>query len=145
MSEGPEEIVVRCMRCAAGDYPAPVGAARRSCARCGVEVWLDVALPDDIAKMFPGRPYTLLCAECDVSDESSPVVTADAQIERLLAGGLRPEQVAHILAVGVAAAGKPLDETQLEIMLNPRGDKAQAYRRALTEAKITIAGILRRN
>jgi hypothetical protein len=144
--EGPEAIIVRCTRCAAGAYEVPIDALREKCSRCGEDVWLDAALPDDIAKHYPGHTYLLVCMDCDTGADAGPVVTPTSQIERMLAAGLTPKQVAHTIAVGAATGGVgSMEDTQIEIMLRPEGERAKAYLKALTEAKVMIAGILRRN
>lgn len=146
MADEPDEIVVRCTRCADGDYPVSLDVVQRDCSKCGQKVWLERALPDDIATKFPGQAYVLVCMHCDAGELRGAVITTPAQIQRMLDSGLAPEQVVHAVAIAKASAGNlTLEETALEIHRYPRGARAETYRKARSEVSILVSGLLRRN
>lgn len=138
-------IVVRCSRCTTMETP-PLDVVKRACTSCGAKVWVEKALPAEIAKQYPDQEIKLICMECKPMHGAGPVQVTDGQVARLLQTGLTPKQVAQALALADVSGGLgTLEENAIDIALFPNSDKADKYRKALVDMTVRVAGIMRRN
>lgn len=142
MVDEPDEAVLICQRCSQLASPH-IESEKRQCSGCGEAVWVDTTSLEVIAERVDVR-IRICCLVCAPDMSPGNTTMTAGQLERLLAEGFSPHDVAHLWAL-MAVGGASLNAAAWEIIDDPTGERAGEYVRHYVDAATRIRNLLSRN
>lgn len=141
MTEEVERLIIRCTRIV--DMPvAPVASDREQCDACGRDIWVSHQTIALAQRHHPDVAYGAMCVQCK-DDDIHDVVHLPEQVTDLRRQGVPDRIIAQTLATAEVTDGMTLVEAAAEVIANPRGVRAMAYRAALVRTEAFVRSVPR--
>lgn len=134
-------VMIRCTLCAEVD-PPPAPSDRAECEMCHRSVWLSHLTVELVERHHPGQQIHVTCMNC-VPEGEHEVMHLPAQVQDLRRHGIPDPMIAATLAAAEVAIDRTLEEVANEIITDPYGVRATAYRMALERTTAFVASVER--
>lgn len=139
---GTNKFPILCTRCCDLREPDPDGAEKGRCAGCGCKIWVVPATLAAAKKHYPRGEVSPICSHCAEKTglNEEPTQILPEQIEMLRSSGLSDEKIAVGFALSDVANGdiQRMEEITQEILADPNGTRAVAFRAAVQHARLAI-------
>lgn len=134
-----DAVNIRCTRIA--DLPnPPVPSNVANCEMCGAEIWLSHQTVELVDLHHPDKEIMATCMQCTPEGDHQ-VMHLPEQVRDLRANGVPDLAIAGMLAVAEVAHGLTLEQAIKDMIADPTGVRAMAYKLALERTIVFVRGV----